>query len=251
MYQRSGKLYRSTSLEQIFGWIERVLDAMLAANVKHLHIVGDKPALMRGQEIRHASGQYVNPLEEAACKTKGPNFSIAPLYDMFLPRLLWEIDQALEEMDDYGIVFMDQQKGYEDLEALNVYRILRHQGMLKRILETPIYRDSRFNTLLAVPDMAGFIEMGLECDRLTIPAKQRPKLEEWQQTYLLLHGAPTAWPGWYETTREKEFMTRLFNELRRENNFGMIDSMEFLRYLYLKVLPKTYKPPSGDGGLSW
>lgn len=250
LYQRSGKLYRSLSVDKVFAWIERVLEAMTAANVKHLHIVGDKPIMMRGQELRHASGQYAWPEEEAVCKTKGPNHAPAPLYDMFLPRLFWEIDRALEEMNEYGIIFLDQQQGYEDLELLNVYRILRHQGMLKRILETPIYRDGRVNTLLAVPDIAGFIQMGLECDQLTIPMKKRPMLEEWQERYLLMNGAPAPLPGWFETTREKEFMTGLFHDFRKENNFGVVEAMDLLRHLHLKAVPKTYKPPSEDGGLS-
>lgn len=250
LYQRKGRLYRSVSVEQTFLWIERLLEAMKAAGVLHRHIAMDKPILMRGQESRHAAGTYANADEQRICQTKGPAYFPGPLYDATLPRLLWAIDEALEALDAYGMVFLDQQEGYEGLEHLNVYRVLRHHGSLKRILETPIYRDGRFNTLLTVPDIAGFITMGLEVDLLQVPPKQRPKLEEWYDQYLLMQGVPTDMPGWYHITRESEFMTGLFDNFRQTNDFQIIEAMDYLAFTLLKAVPKTYKPPSKDGGLS-
>ncbi|CAM4161751.1 DUF3800 domain-containing protein [Deinococcus marmoris] len=250
LYQRKGKVYRQISIDQTFAWIERILEAMRHAEVLHRHIIMDKPMIRAGQAVRHSTGEYANVHEQRTCQTKGPNFFPAPLYDATLPRLLWEIDLSLQELDAYGMVFLDQQQGYESLEKLNVYRVLRHHGMLKRLLEAPIYRDGRFNTMLAVPDIAGFITVGLEADQLHVPPKRRPKLEEWHDEYVLPFGAPTTMPGWFQATRESEFMTGMFDNFRKANDFHVIEAMDYLSFSILKAMPKTYKPPSENGGLS-
>jgi len=171
LYQRKG-IYRKASIEQTFAWIERILQIALDYSV---HYVSQE--INKFDFLKAFKG---NTLTD----TKGHTHYKSSVYDLLFPNFLIELDQQLNALDAYGMIIVDQHKGqqFENYSSLDAYRIMRSKGFLKRVVENPIFRDSRIQTLLALPDFSGYIAANLKIDKLF--GKSRPRLRDWHSAFV-------------------------------------------------------------------
>lgn len=175
MYQRKG-VYRGVGVHKVFGWIERVLATAAANGTSYLTLNFDKNAFIQtGLREPHRG-----LLDEIGGQL---HMRVAP-YEILFPNLLLEIDTHLENIDAYGMLIVDQHKGqkFERFGLIDAYGILRAENLLTRVVENPIFRDSRVHTLLAVPDFSGYVTSSLAVDKLI--GKSRPQLTEWYERYV-------------------------------------------------------------------
>lgn len=93
-----------------------------------------------------------------------------------------ELQGFLEHEDERALILVDQHDRTKALSALNIYRAWRTVGIADRILESPIQRDGRVHTLLAVPDFAAYVGLSVHADKLR--GVDRPHVEEWSKTYV-------------------------------------------------------------------
>ena len=171
LYQRKG-IYRDASIEKTFDWIEKILAAGLKHKVMYHARIESK------ERLKNESLQGTIEQRELAEEGKSQH----PLYRLYFPHLLFDLQDYLEEVNSYGLLIVDQQKEHNHYGELEIYRAWRTKGFLTRVLEAPIYRDSRRHTLLALPDVAGFVTSGLLVDSLR--EKVRPRLAEWHDRYV-------------------------------------------------------------------
>lgn len=185
MYQRKG-IFRKTTTERVFEWIERVLKVAHENDVMYLPVSppvntflmpSESEEVKRAFEARHARD------------SKGHLHTRVPQYRMTFPLLLSNVDTVLEHLNAHGLIIVDQNQAYGKYENLSLYRAMRARGRITRILENPVYRDSRHNTLLAVPDFSGYITAGTVVDAW-FKHKRRPKLAEWDELYIRPNSLP-------------------------------------------------------------
>jgi hypothetical protein len=185
IYQRTGA-FRKIDVSQAFDWIERVLDIAQEGNVRYLPTIEYKPLLL--QQLKNMELSTVFD-EKGRFRTH--------LYRYSFPTLLGSIDEALEDLDAYGMLFLDQQKEHEVLSRMSYYKVARGAGHLKRIIENPIFCDNRVHTLLSLADFSGYIFTGCIRDRLRASAS--PKLSEWNDKFIA--------PSLLRQTREPKAVT--------------------------------------------
>lgn len=186
IYQRKGP-YRRATVQQTLGWVERVLDIGSTSDVKNVS------ELTETGEFGRFAREFIIPLMKERANL--PDDALGELeqmyesgktpvsfYAMTFPFLLGQIDDYLMATDSFGFVILDQHHDYGWYSKLNYWRVMRYRGSFHRIIEAPIYRDSRLATLLALPDFTGYIRAGARVDELQ--EKHRPMLHEWAERYL-------------------------------------------------------------------
>lgn len=110
-------------------------------------------------------------------------FPFSP-YQFAFQLLLGSIEQVLKKLEGYGILIIDQKRQEEVLSKLNTYRVLRAANILTRIIENPIFRDSRENAMLTVPDFAAYI-IGRSVSDEILNKKSPDKIVEWKEKYII------------------------------------------------------------------
>ncbi len=178
LYQRSGG-YRGQDIEVIFSWFEKALSIFANHQVQYLPYMINKNQLL--EEIKKISENPDLPgiSENQNYQDLLNNGLQSSAYLHTFSILIFEIDHILKRLDAHGSIIVDQQNEFQDFASLNTYRTFRSRGLLDRIIENPIYCDSRVQTLLAAPDFSGYVSGGVQLDQ--IKSKQRPKLLEWSQ----------------------------------------------------------------------
>ncbi|MDX2004760.1 MAG: DUF3800 domain-containing protein [Meiothermus sp.] len=172
LYQRTGPYKNRMSVEQSFGWIEKILQAAQNANVLY-HVRYMDRAKHKRNLLEGTTGQREAAERGEATQT---------MYLGQFPQVLYDLDLFLREQNSYAMLIADQHKDFEHFAALDTYRAWRVAGLLEKILEAPFYRDSRRHTLLTLPDFAAYTAAGFLLN--TTRDKPRPMLDEWHQKYI-------------------------------------------------------------------
>ncbi len=181
LYQRTGG-YRGQDIELIFQWFEKILGIFTSHQVQYLPLLVNKNKILEYLRSNQnldldsisANENYQNLLN---------NGLQSPAYLQTFSILIFTIDHLLKKLNAHGSIIIDQQDEFQHYASLNTYRAFRSRGLLDRIIENPIYCDSRVQTLLAIPDFSGYVYGGVNLDQ--IKGKNRPKLFEWFQKFIL------------------------------------------------------------------
>lgn len=177
-----------TDYPTVFRWIERVLDAAKSNETKYVSIPLPK-YFLGTRKVNGIDGIYFNNLttiesdDIADKEIKSGTFPFSP-YQFAFQFLLGSVEQVLEQLDGHGILIIDQKRQEEVLAKLNTYRVLRSANILTRIIENPIFRDSRENAMLTVPDFTAYI-LGRSVSDEILNKNSPEKIMEWKEKYII------------------------------------------------------------------
>ena len=178
LYQRSGLYQKPPSgieplgVEESFAYMDRVFRLMNTYGVRFVTFGVNKLKLF--EAVRK-----VDPRPRP--RKKAPGFR-----QVTYLALLSVIDEVLREIGAYGVVYYEQERSDIDnqISSSIAYAAMRKQGLLTRVLGSPLHRSKRSCPLLAVADFGGYV-MGSAILVTRFGRKERPMLSEWLNKYVL------------------------------------------------------------------
>ncbi len=180
IYQRSGG-FRKLSTGIMLDLFEEILKIIASHEVKFVSALSEKQKLKEflanAIESRKQNDAKVNTNYLETLLQDGK--FMLPAYVHGFAEMMSAVDLALEKLNAYGILIVDQQEQFRKYESTPIHKILRASNSISRILENPIYRDSRVQVLLCIPDFLGYVVGGVIHDEYSRKGKERPKLKEW------------------------------------------------------------------------
>lgn len=178
LYQRSG-FYTSPppdieplGVGESFEYLDRVFRLMDTYGVKFVTYGVDKLRLIKAARRKESNAR--------------PRKKIPRFRQMTFLVFLTAIDEILRGIDAYGTVFFEQERSDIDnqISSSAAYAAMRKQGLLTRVLGSPLYRSKRSCPLLAVADFGGYVTgSAILVERFG--RKERPRLSEWFNKYVL------------------------------------------------------------------
>ncbi len=237
-YQRTGHL-RGATIEECFGWIEDVLRASSENGVKYVATEIEKRSIF--EPLQKLAEPFENLKRESpAFKELIELFSqrkVDYIYELSFIGLIFLLNRILEKMDSYGMIIHDQHGDLEVLSRLKIYRAFKSQGIISRIIENPIYKDSRIHSMLATADFAGYVRGGMKVDALK--GKSRPMLSAWNSLYIEPNIIQSTQSD-FDASTSKDIIgigVFLLHSILRETSgeYAFIDSKQLQDWLKLSV----------------
>ncbi|WP_155299599.1 DUF3800 domain-containing protein [Deinococcus kurensis] len=149
------KTYRSLTFEEKVDYMDRVVQLVKILGCKCLATFVVKEPLQNLRE-RQASLKAAGDLDRALKDTTLAGLLPHPLA---FSRLLGEIDSFCQKEGQNAIIVLDHQEEYVESRQLHSHMLYRNTIPLEtsRILDMPFDGDGRYNILLQISDLLGYV----------------------------------------------------------------------------------------------
>ena len=190
LYQRK-KPFRSGSREQqiqhltipqSFEWFEKILSVIHDHDIRFISefvFKNDFHKYIQDFVKNEKASGVDSPALENIANSGDIQF---PIYLFKLFSLMLSANTFLIKNNAFSTLVLDQHTSFNHYANSKVYSEIRRLGVTDRILENPVFADSRVRPLLAVPDFLSYVVGTIKMIDRGQP--ERPQFHEWLEKYV-------------------------------------------------------------------
>lgn len=175
------KTYRALTFEEKIDYIDRIvtLVKLLGCTCVATYVVKSDLQMMREVHASRKAEGKTTPFEDRSLAILLP-------HPMAFSRLLGEIDSLCRSTNNNAVIILDHQEEYVESRQLHSHMIYRNSNSIdnSRILDMPFDGDGRYNIILQIADVLGYVygrylqaellKKGIKEEFLTLAEKLKP-----------------------------------------------------------------------------
>jgi hypothetical protein len=190
LYQRK-KPFRSGSREkqiehltipQSFEWFEKILSVIHDHGIRFISEFVFKDEFHKNIQD-FVENEKTNGIDSPILENVANTGDIQrPIYLFKLFSLMLSVNAFLIKDNAFSTLVLDQHTSFNHYGNSKVYSEIRRLGVTNRILENPVFADSRVRPLLAVPDFLSYVVGAVMM--IARGQSERPQFREWLKKYV-------------------------------------------------------------------